>query len=122
MRTARNHEQTNPNSSGDATGVYLKGGACKRHTRTHTHTQATDSSRPIRSFALIPEDPEELIDFRIPVEERLLGGHFCKDGPDAPYIYRGRVAGGAKQDLWGSVPQGDNLERKPAMRRFLPAI
>lgn len=58
----------------------------------------------------LPEDPEELVDLRVAMEQRLLGGKFSKDGAGAPNVNRGGVTRRTQEDLWSSVPQGHHLE------------
>lgn len=45
-----------------------------------------------RQKTQLPEDPEELINLRVPVEKRLLGCQFCKYGPYTPDVNRRGVA------------------------------
>lgn len=52
------------------------------------------------------EDPEDLVNFRIAVEQRLFLSKFSKDTTDAPGVNWDGVSFLAEQDLWGSVPQG----------------
>jgi len=42
------------------------------------------------------EDPEKLVDFRVPWEQRLLGEELKKDASDRPYVDADRVMGFAK--------------------------
>lgn len=43
------------------------------------------------------------------MEQRLLGGELSEDGPGAPDVDGGGVAGRAEEDLWSPVPKGHNL-------------
>ena len=56
-----------------------------------------------------PEDSEELVELAIASKKRPLGDHLGEDAANGPDINRGAVLHGAKQDLRGSVPQGDNF-------------
>lgn len=62
------------------------------------------------------EHTEELVDFGVPLEERLAGGHFGEDAADGPDVDGAGVALGAEEDFWSSVPQGDNLEWSKVIR------
>ena len=57
----------------------------------------------------IPEDLEDLINFRVAGEERLASAHFSEDAPDGPHVDAGRVLTTAEQDLGGAVPERDDL-------------
>lgn len=59
-----------------------------------------------------PEDPEELVNLRVSVKQRLLGSKLSKDGAGAPDIDRGGVPGRTQKDLGSSVPQGHHLEHR----------
>ena len=53
--------------------------------------------------------PEELINLRVSLEERLFVGHLCEDATNGPDVDRTGVLGGAQQDLRGPIPQGHDL-------------
>lgn len=55
------------------------------------------------------ENLENLIDFRVAAEQWEPFYHLSKDAGRTPDINRSRVHLLTKQDLWGSVPQSDNL-------------
>jgi hypothetical protein len=58
---------------------------------------------------VVLEDLENLINLRITWEERLSGAHLCKDTTNRPHVNTSGVLATTKQDLWGSIPQGDDL-------------
>jgi hypothetical protein len=62
-----------------------------------------------------PEDLEDLVDLRIPREERHpLTSHLCEDTAYRPHIYGSRVVPRAQQYFRRSVPKGDNLALQSA--------
>ena len=63
----------------------------------------------LRGSAQASEDPEQLVDLRVPGEERTSGEHLCQDTAYAPGVHTGRVVLGTKQDL-GS-PGGQNTRK-----------
>ena len=60
----------------------------------------------------VPEDPEELVNLRITMEEGFLGGELGKDGANTPDVYGCRVTRGAQEHLWRSVPQRHHLHER----------
>ena len=56
-----------------------------------------------------PEDPEELIDLAVAREKGTLEDHLGEDAPEAPDIDGHGVRLGSEENLWRSVPQGDDL-------------
>ncbi len=67
------------------------------------------SGREDECLVMVPEDTEYCIYFTVTSKERTLGYKLSKYAANRPDIDWGRVAGRAKQDLRGSVPQSDNL-------------
>ena len=41
-------------------------------------------------------------------EDRVESEKLCEDTPDRPHVYTKKVVLTPKDDLWGSVPEGDN--------------
>ena len=58
-----------------------------------------------------PEYSEELVYFRVPMEEWLLQNHLCKNTCDTPHINGTGVASRPQQNLRCTIPQCHNLER-----------
>ena len=56
-----------------------------------------------------PEYSEQLIDFRVSMEERSFCNHLGEDAGNAPDIDRAGVALTTEQDLRSTVPQSHNL-------------
>lgn len=52
----------------------------------------------------LPEYPEELVDFRVTVEQGSLGEHLGKYAGHTPHVNWTGVAMRAEQDLWSSIP------------------
>jgi hypothetical protein len=57
----------------------------------------------------LPEDLEELIDFRVAREERSLGDHLCHDAADTPEVSGEGIGATSEQDLRGAIPERDHL-------------
>lgn len=57
----------------------------------------------------VPEDLEDLVDFRVTGEQGLSRAHFSKYAADGPHIDTGRVLPTTKQNLRGAVPQRNDL-------------
>ena len=55
------------------------------------------------------EDLEDLVNLRIPTEQNPLVCNFIKNTPHRPDIHSWVVNLSPEQDLWSSVPQGNNL-------------
>lgn len=64
------------------------------------------------SFTLVnlPEDPEQLVDLWVAVEERLFCSEFSKDSPSAPNVNRGGITWWTQEYLWSPVPKSNNLK------------
>ena len=58
-----------------------------------------------------PEYPKQLVDLRVPGEERLAGDHLGEDTAEAPVVHTGAVEFGAEQNLGRAVPERHNLVR-----------
>ena len=56
-----------------------------------------------------PEDLEDLVNLGVTSEQRLARAHLGKDTADGPHIDTGGVLAATEQDLWGAVPQRDDL-------------
>lgn len=63
-----------------------------------------------------PEDLEQLVDLRVPWEQRPLVHHLRKDAAHGPDVDGGRVVAGAQQDLRRAVPEGHHLHRQRGRR------
>jgi hypothetical protein len=57
----------------------------------------------------VPEDLENLVNFRVAWEEWLLGTHLCKDATHGPHVDAGRVLAASEQNFWCTIPQSDDL-------------
>lgn len=57
----------------------------------------------------VPEDLEDLVNFRITREQGLACAHLGKDATDGPHIDAGRVLTTTQQNFGRTVPQCDDL-------------
>ena len=57
----------------------------------------------------LPENLENLINFRVTGEERLARAHFGENSTNRPHINTGRVLASTQENLGGAVPQCDDL-------------
>ena len=57
----------------------------------------------------IPEDLENLVNLGITREKGFSGTHLSKDGTDRPHVHASGVLSSTKQDLWSTIPKGDDL-------------
>lgn len=64
----------------------------------------------------LPENPEKLIYLRVSMEQRLFGCQLSKDGPCAPHVNGGGIAGRTQENLWSAVPQRHNLDNTRVRR------
>lgn len=55
------------------------------------------------------EDLEDLVDFRVTREQRFPCTHLREDGSDGPHVDAGGVLSATQENLWGTIPKGDNL-------------
>lgn len=63
-------------------------------------------------IAHAPEDLEDLVNLRIPREQRMSShNHLRKDAPHGPHVDTGRVVTCAQENFGSAVPQGDNLDK-----------
>jgi len=56
-----------------------------------------------------PENSEQLVNFRVALEERLLVSHFSKNAGNGPDVNWTRISAGAKQNFRRPVPQSHHL-------------
>ena len=71
-------------------------------------------SAPCKHIAIrfdVPEDLENLVNLRVAGEQRLARAHFGEDAANRPHVDTCRVLTATKQNLWGAVPQRNNLQR-----------
>lgn len=59
----------------------------------------------------IPEDLENLVDFRIARKQWLAGAHLSKDSTTRPHVDASGILTAAEENLRRAVPKGDNLVR-----------
>lgn len=64
------------------------------------------------SALYIPEDSENLVNLRIPMEKWLFSCQLSKYGSYAPDVYRSRVTSRSQQHFWRPVPQCHYLWNK----------
>jgi hypothetical protein len=64
----------------------------------------------------LPEDAEDLIDFRVSLEKGPLVHHLSKDAGNRPNIHRARVSLASEKDFWSPIPEGHYLMSVSAQR------
>ena len=57
----------------------------------------------------MPENFEDLVNFRVAGEQWLARAHLSEDTPNRPHVHARRVLAATKQNLGSAVPQSDNL-------------
>lgn len=64
----------------------------------------------------IPEDLENLVNFRIAGEQWLAGTHLSKDSAARPHVDAGGILTAAEKNLRRAVPKSDNLIKHLVLR------